>query len=132
MTRFTPQYGNGHIAILDEAPAMQTAIEPVSHAPGWLVGAFLVRTMSCRFAKQTKGPPHLRFGFVTRSCPPYGRADPVDFRWSVDQGAVSDFQTIPPPGKRERSDYNLVSAREIVIPPNGNILSFHPSLSIFC
>jgi hypothetical protein len=77
MTRFTPQYGHGHIAILDEAPAVQTAIEPVSHATGWLVGAFLVRTMSCRFAKQTKGPPHLRFGFVTRSCLIRRAAEPI-------------------------------------------------------
>jgi hypothetical protein len=56
----------GDVTVLDEAAAVQSAIEPVAHASR-LLRPFGVRPVSLRFPEQPQGFSHLRFGFVART-----------------------------------------------------------------
>jgi hypothetical protein len=58
VSRVSPQHCYGDIAILDEAPAVQSTVESITHA-GLLVGSFGVGAVALGFTEQAEGFSHL-------------------------------------------------------------------------
>ena len=62
----TTEHGDRDIAILNEAAAVQPAIETVCDPVG-LIAAFRIRAVARAVAQQAKGLSHLRFSFINRA-----------------------------------------------------------------